>query len=595
MGNVISNSPSDFTRTLAMLTLPASLSSLLHPTFTESMLDWRKYRLTAEGGSRFVENYVVRLGKRELEEDFNIRKQISYCSAHSKAALIEIKNAIYHRLAEVRRIGGSESYRHACDQDVDGTGRSMTNFIGCQILPELIALGKVGVYIDRDSLESDDNYAVSKSKSPYIYKYDTENILNWQHNRHGKLTALLLRDSGYVLDDETGLPTTYTNKYRFYSLKPNGVKVIIYDHAGIEESETILNLTMIPFVIFQLSQSLLKDVCDHQIAITNLASSDMNYAVRSNVPFYTEQYDPMADMFTAPSVSENQDPNNSELPYDGTADQAATSGRMSIEIGSMHGRRYPKNMDRPDFIAPPTEPLQASMDKQSQIRAEIRMLVNLALTNIEPRRESADSKREDRTTKEEGLGYIGLELQAGERLIAEIWADYEKTPAASINYPRNYSLRTEDDRRQEAKELNEILPKIPSKTFQKEIVKEVTTILLGHKINSETLQTIHNEIQSQNVIVTDPEVIKTDLEAGLVSTETASKARLYPEGEVAQAKIDHAERAKRIALAQASIKDRGVNDNDPNPAASGRADKEASRNNRELDPNNEQKTRGAGQ
>ncbi len=58
------------------------------------------------------------------------------------------------------------------------------------------------------------------------------------------------------------------------------------------------------------------------------------------------------------------------------------------------------------------------------------------------------------------------------------------------------------------------------------------------------------------------DIIKTDLESGLVGTELASKIRGYPPGEVEKAKLDHAERIERIALSQAegAAAARGVGD-----------------------------------
>jgi hypothetical protein len=87
---------------------------------------------------------------------------------------------------------------------------------------------------------------------------------------------------------------------------------------------------------------------------------------------------------------------------------------------------------------------------------------------------------------------------------------------------------------------------------------------------------IHAEIDSAQVIVTDPEIIKDDHEAGFVGTELASKLRGYPEGEVEKAKKDHADRASRIALAQSEAGARGVSDMDTDPSRSARREKELS-------------------
>ena len=52
-----------------------------------------------------------------------------------------------------------------------------------------------------------------------------------------------------------------------------------------------LELTRIPFVLLDIGDSMIKDVVNHQIALLNLVSSDVNYALKSNFPFYIEQKD----------------------------------------------------------------------------------------------------------------------------------------------------------------------------------------------------------------------------------------------------------------------------------------------------------------
>jgi hypothetical protein len=59
----------------------------------------------------------------------------------------------------------------------------------------------------------------------------------------------------------------------------------------------------------------------------------------------------------------------------------------------------------------------------------------------------------------------------------------------------------------------------------------------------------------------------------LVSQELASKARGYPEGQVDQAKKDHAERLALISQAQSSGGARGVPDTSPDPKLDARLEK----------------------
>lgn len=561
------------------------ITSITHPEYDAKIGDWEKFRLTFEGGDHFIDHYLETFSARETYVDYYKRKNITYCPAHAKSAILEIKNAIYQRMIDIIRNGGTDSYQKAVVGEllgVDLVGNTMNSFIGGIILPDLLAIGKVGVYIDREQIMHIKSQNIGNR--PYLYKYSAESIKSWKYEKN-ILVSLLLEDTIEKLDDQTKLVIGYTTEYRLLTLTSNGVDVFIYNEKGEEVLATTLKLAVIPFVIFEISQSLLTDVANYQIALLNLASSDMNYALKANFPFYTEQFDAIADMtnlrqaLTDPQVIDSVDVSGN----DGEKIQADKAKNKEIRVGVTQGRRYPKGLDRPGFINPSSEPLKASMDKQDQLKVEIRQLVHLSLQNVTSRTNSSNNQGADEHGLESGLSNIGLELEFGERQIAEIWKMYEgKNTAIVIKYPSSYSLRTDDDRRREAKEFREELSATPSKTYQKEISKLITTITLGHKIPVDTMRKIHSEIDEADLIVAEASDIIADHQEGLVSTSTASLVRGYAKGEAEKAKIDHAERAAAIVAAQTKAgkgllnpASRGVADLDDD-ATSGKDEKEKS-------------------
>ena len=402
----------------------------------------------------------------------------------------------------------------------------MEGYVGCVLLEELLAIGKIGVYIDRPPLGK----TKADSKSPYLYHYRAESIKSWAFDNQNHLTALLLEDNIPELD-ENGLIQDYKKEYKFLKLMESGVQVQIYSEEDEIIHEDLLNLKQIPFVIFEISQSLLTDIASYQIALVNLASADMNFVLKANYPFYTEQFSPMAEMaHLKTEVSEE------------TSD---------ISVGVTHGRKYAKGLERPQFINPSSESLDASMRKEDALVLEIRQLVSLSLLNLKPVCASQEARQEDNQGLEAGLSYIGLELAHGERSIAEIWCNYEgQSFNGKIVYPEKYSLKSDEDCRKEAEELATLSPKIPSRTFQKETAKNIVNILYGMKLKQETLNQIMDEIDKAPALITNPDSIIQDHQEGLVSDVTASILRGYPEGEAEKAKIDQAERAARIVVAQ---------------------------------------------
>lgn len=544
-----------------------------HPSYKSFITFWEKYRLTFEGGKDFVEKYLEKFSLHEDTTDFKSRRDMSYCPAHSKAAIIEIKNAIYQRMVDITREGGPESYKEAIlgkNNGVDLNGNTMNGFIGREVLPWLLVMKKVGVYIDKQKIENNLTRLTAKTLRPYLYTYAAEDIRSWSYDNENNLTVVLLREHTDEIDSETGLVVDTVERYRLLQKIKGGVKVDFYDVDGelIPGESTVLTLPEIPFVIFEITDSLMKDIADYQIALLNLASSDLNYALKSNCPFYTEQYNPLTEM----SHLLKSDPS-----ADGEGEDAGVAAQHNTKTGVSQGRRYPKGTERPAFIHPSAEPLEASMHKQRELRQEIRQLVMLALTNLEPRRASAESKEYSDRGLEAGLSYIGLELAFGERQIASIWATYEGSEEpATISYPETYSLKSEEERQAEADRLANLIPKIPSIAYQRVLARRIVVITVGTKITNDKLKEINTEIDAAKIIAIDPDVIRSDHEAGLVSSKTASEARLYPVGDVEQAQRDRVERVAMTIVAQSKASARGDADSDPDGKVGAKLEKKES-------------------
>jgi len=579
------------------------ISNLCHPTYIRESLDWEKYRLTYEGGQEFINKYLKKFSTREDSNEFDRRKKMAFNNAQAKAAVLEVRNAIHSRMPEILRTGGTDSYQKAvigADGGVDLGGSTMNSFMATQVLDEMLPMRRVGVFIDKPGLGDNVTLRDTRSVNPYLYIYPTESIRAWKYDNSNMLVAVLLRDCYDDIEGETGLTCGLCYGYRLLELvwhegssRPV-VRVRFYsENSKITEPtrEMILNIPKIPFVIFEINQSLLTDIANYQIALLNMGSSDTQYILNANFPFYIEQYDPKTEMAQLLRPG-----NPSSTSEEGTSTAANKAGNKNVRVGTTHGRRYPMGTDAPSYIHPSPEPLQASMAKQESMKAEIRQLLSLSLNSLNiSKRASSESKREDQRGKESGLGIIAFTLEAGEREIAEIWSYYEgdNPDDNTINYPDEYSLKTDAERKAEAETLLVQLPKIPSITAQRNIVYQAAKLLIGTHVSNASVEKIHNEIMEAEVINIDPEVIKSDHEEGFVSTKTASEARLYPKGEAEKAELDHAKRIARIQAAQTSP---------DNPAARGMTDlaadnggakeeKEESQN-RDMNPDNKDLTRG---
>jgi len=585
-----------------------SITELTHPQYDVMVGLWDKYTLTYEGGYAFMEEYLEKFSEREDEWDFNNRRKISYVPAFAKSSINEIVNAIFQRMIDIVRRDGTPSYMNAIkgeDKGVDRHSRTMNNFIGSLVLPQLLTNGKVGVFIDMPR-ELGNTQVEQMGKNPYIYTYSAQDIRNWAYdidNNPEELRALLLREFIYEYDEVTNLPKGIKTQYKYFDRVEGKVRVQTYDDQGKEAKEpVILDITRIPFVVLELSQSLLTDVADYQVALLNLCSADMNYSFKSNFPFYVEQYDPRrisGHIRQNYAGAKDRPINPSDNDFDaldrpGTQAAANISKPQEIVTGATRGRRYPIGTEPPAYIHPSPEPLRVSMEKQEQIKKDIKLLINLALSNLVPRKQiSAESRAMDEQSLEAGLSYVGQELQHGETRIAEYWAMYENSnKKAKILYPTHYTIKSDNQRLEESEKLSKLRSDVPSITYQKEVSKQIANTLLSDKIPGAEMRKIEEEINNSIIPITDSDTLAKDIEQGLLSAETASKAKGYPEGEVEKAEVEHSKRAARIVAAQTRAAARGVPDLDADPNNSAKDEKTESQKIKDQDVDVKDKTRG---
>lgn len=548
----------------------SKVPSLTHPHVKRCLGDWEKWRLTYEAGDAFIRRYLVKFSNRENEKDFQERRRLAYCPAFAKSAVQEIRNAIYKRADDISREGGTDSYQLAVtgkDNGVDLIGSDMNFFMNVKVLDELLPMGRVGIFVDMPR-DVGNTLGELQNKRPYIYLYSAEDIRSYTRDetcRPNEFSSVLLMDHDYDLDETTQLPIKECTKYRFLYKKyveGTGFRVFCrfynsarfqvdaegneYEGDNVEYDVQLGNLQEIPFHLLDLGNSLLADAANYQVVMTNLATNDVWYATRANFPFYIEPFDPKSQSEYIKRQATNDFEANEYDPISVT-----TTNSTEIVTGPTHGRKYPIGTNQPAFIHPSPEPLKASMAKQDQMKQEIRELVNLSLSGLSA---SAEAKAMDKEGLQNGLSYIAMTLQHAENRIAHFWALYEgKKEGAEVQYPEQYQLLNPDQVDKEIESLTKLIDRTTSLTLKRRCMKIIAQLKVSSYVNRVELLKIEKEIDNAKVVIADNLSIKNDLEAGLVSVETASIARGYPKDEAKKAAEDHAERLKRIQDAQTPI------------------------------------------
>jgi hypothetical protein len=578
-----------------------------HPEYVAMSTEMELYRDILYGGHDFVTKYVKPF-RHEDTTAYNARLAITPSTEFARAAIMRVRNAIFQRMDAIRRNGGSRAYQEAIagkNGGVDLRGSTMNYFMGMKVLTELVFMGRVGIYVDSPASAIPEEFRTlqdSKGQHAYVYPYASEDILNWDYylrDNRVALKALLLRvrkpnrntSQSYFARDEVV-------EYREYvhHAETDEVTLTVWDEDMASSVGPFpMEINEIPFVMPQLDAALTKSIAYHQIALTNLESADVNYAHRGNTIIWVEKYDPYSDPRDIVQAEFLDQPTGTT--EDGTSeadtDRKRSDDRAKVtKIGSTDGLRIPTEVEFPQFVHPSSEPLKVSMEKQAMLKDDIERLVDLAVNNSKPRLASAESKRMDQEGLLAGLAAIGLVLEQAEREVGRIWSLYDEGDFIDVHYPQRYSLKSDEDRRKDTESIIKLGGTVADKTWRVESYKEAAIELFGGKVSDDTLDKMLVGIERTPWPTADYQVLKSDSEQGFVSSEGASEARGYPEGEAKKAQEERKERdAARLASQtppDENLAARGVGD-DPNNEAKLEKDESQSPEN---NPDGKRKTRG---
>ena len=536
-----------------------AITDTKHPDYNKAISSWGKYRDAYEGGDAFVERYLMKFSVREDAGDFAERKSVSYCPRFAGGAVDETAQAIFQRLVDVTRNGDEEMLNiwEGHNLGVDLKGNSMNSFLGSKIVPELLAISKVGLLVDMPAIEAQATMADTVEARPFITRYIAENILSWAYdNLTGTLTSVLLKERINVLDEETQLPSDQEDQFRLLRLNPGGgVSVTFYDKDGEQTSTAVLDIPRIPFITLEINHSLLADTARYQIAMLNMASADVIYTIKANYPLYVEQYDARAELPDVGGFSAD-DYGDTETGDDAlaiTVEKDSLDSSASAETGLQQARRYPIGAEAPRFINPSSEPIKVSIEKQAQLKEEIRMLTNLRLETARPKMSSAASKEMDDRGLEAGLSAVGTILEHAERELASFWYGFVgSTAEVKIKYPEKWKILTEAERNDRLKTITTLRDELPSLQARRFLNIEVAALLLKDNIDKLSWMQVKQEIMDALSATANPETIRHLIEEGVISRETGVQVLGYPPEEAEKANAEHAERLERIKDAQDS-------------------------------------------
>lgn len=497
--------------------------------------DWFEWRHCYEGGAPFREEFLERYVGKEDNDAFERRKKLTPIPTYAKRQINRVRNSLASRLVDINRTGGSNKWSdiiNGKNRGVDLRGSEMNSFIAKKIIAEMLVMSQVGVLVDAPNINPRSQAEVPANFSPYLQRFRRENypiliparedsVSDWAH--------LLLKTENQDYNMLTG-ESDCKNEWRYYWLEDDEIArfgkvnvAFMDDKAQLTRPIFKSNLDMIPFVLFDIDQSLIADACHHDIVILNMTSADSNYGLDANYATLTRQ--------------------RGNAGTEGSHLESGT-GEDVVKTGSQKGIWYGKSYERPQYISPDVAPIQWSLEQRRELKKESGELVNGNIQGL------GDGSIED------GLAFIGSCMQTGERRVWDHFVIFEETrerrrKVPIVHYPTEWSLKTDEERLEEATAFMKLANVMVGRENKQAMAVAAAEKMHRGRKSTQELNRIKKEITDAPYAIADPLVVFKAKEVGLMSRETGSLALGNLPGESEKAEADDAERAAKVAVAQA--------------------------------------------
>lgn len=176
-------------------------------------------------------------------------------------------------------------------------------------------------------------------------------------------------------------------------------------------------------------------------------------------------------------------------------DQADAEKLKDLTISTENAIPYsPEGGGKPDFIAPPPDPVQAYMQYIESLIQQIYRLANLEFTGGVQK--SGIAKEYDWLEFNRTLTSFALQCEQAEYKIAELVCRWQDTEFKGyIQYPRDFSIRNLAEELETA--MNAITAQILPPTGVIELRKKLTRDILGEFVDDKLLKVMDEEIEKE--------------------------------------------------------------------------------------------------
>lgn len=454
-----------------------------HPVYENRKSDWRRYRLSYQGGQKYLQEYVFQHQK-EPNDYYKDRVRRAHYPNHIKA-VVDTYAAHLYRDGIPRSVedGSDTLERFWSDMDLKGNEADEVYERAAQ---KVQVGSRVGIVVDR--WDPDGGESITRAQQlesgvrPYAYLVDTTDIVDWDVDRRGGFNWVTIREKRDVSRSWNQPHPGQECQYRTWTDDEWILWVEEEDDDG-DEQRRILDRGSHPVgeppVVMAywgyrdteqpVAESAVKDLCGANIRLTNFVS------------LIDEQvYSHVFNILCAPQET-----------YDALE---------SIDFSSTGAIPFPDEASSaPHYIGPDTSQLKAIRDEVKKTEDQIRQLAGLGRVNEETKHVQSGIAMSYMTMDKDALlGKFGRRMAYAESKVDSIALRWMGEDPMQFSIERDYPsefdpVDVQNEIDQSMKLTSMGLPK-NSKAYAKNLIEAVRA-RFGERMDPDELREIEQDLR----------------------------------------------------------------------------------------------------
>lgn len=456
------------------------------PGYVNYRIEWDFFTQSYDGGMFYMKNNLFRFS-RESNEEFTARLKRAYKNNHSERVVNIYNSYLFKSPAERSIIKDSSKKLEVFQENTDGQGNSINDFMK-QVDKMGEITGRCYIVMDRaprDAVESpmSQRENLSDNMIPYCYTIKPQDVIDISFDDYGNIKWLIVKETYRNDDDWKTAENKTRERYRVWT--PENIFLVDGNN-----TETLPGPGFVPVIYYDPERqdqytgaSLLKTVSYIDRAIFNNQS-------RLDVILNEQAFSQLALPFQA--LPQSTFMNETDVDEDGNENSVA---KEVLELSAKRVFLFDAASSKgPEWISPDPEQARIIMEAIAADYKSLYSTLGLAgEVGEDVKMESGIAKAWNFDKVNRMLSSRADNLEETELKLYNMFSKYlEMEVEVKVDYPETFDLETDQETIDRAERL--LLLDMPL-SYQKEVMKDLLGKTLP-KANPEVIKIITNDIEA---------------------------------------------------------------------------------------------------